>query len=214
MKSFDPTELDWADQYKLVAGSIVPRPIALVTTLGPDGLNAAPFSAFNIVSFSPPMVMISVGPPTSDRHGDDKDTIRNLRALPECVIHIVTYDMRDSMNLCAVEHSRDVDEIALAGLKSEASTRVRPPRLSDFPVQFECRIDRIIELGSIPYYLVIAEVVMLHFRDDIVNKRLHVDNHALDPIGRMASAGGYARPRDASFTLHLPDLAPRQAPSR
>lgn len=204
MTSFDPKELDWASQYKLVAGSIVPRPIALVTTLGPNGPNAAPYSAFNIVSFSPPMIMISVGPSTTHRKGDDKDTIQNLRIVPEFVAHMVSYDIKDKMNICAVEHPRDTSEIELAGFTVLPSVSVRPPRLRDSPVQFECKVSEILELGSVPYYLVIGEIVQMHFRDDIVNDRYHIDTQALDPIGRMASAGGYARMTDG-FVMRLPE---------
>lgn len=204
MKTFDPKTLDWSSQYKLVAGSIVPRPIALVTTLGPDGPNAAPYSAFNIVSFSPPMVMISVGPNTAHRSGSEKDTILNLRMIPEFVVHIVSYDVKDKMNICAVEHPRDVSEISLAGFTTDPSIIVRPPRLRECAVQFECKVSQIIELGTIPYYLVIGEVVQMHFREDVVNSRFHVDTTALDPIGRMASAGGYARMTD-NFVMPLPE---------
>ncbi len=148
--------------------------------------------------------MISIGPSTAQRTGEDKDTIQNLRHLPECVIHVVTFDVREEMNLCAVEHPRGVDEIALAGFQTMPAVRVRPPRLQECPVQFECRVERILELGTIPYYLVIAEIVMLHFRDDIVNDRQHVDDLAMDPIGRMAGAGGYARVRDNRFVMPVP----------
>lgn len=192
MTSFDTAVLSHAEQYKLLAGSIVPRPIALVTTMGPDGLNAAPFSFFNLLSVDPPLLMFSVGM----RAGQEKDTTRNLRTVPEMVIHLVDQANADAMNLCSGHYPPDVNELELAGLRTVPSDCVRPPRIVSCPAQFECVLDQILPFGNVPYNLVIARVLRMHFRSDIVNDAYHVNSQALDAIGRIAGPGMYTRLTD------------------
>lgn len=109
----DPQILEKRDQYKLMTGSIVPRLIALVTALGRGGIYAAPFSLFNMVGTSPPLLMFSV---CNQGNGDEKDTIQNLRRLPECVVHICNSVMAKRMNICATDFAADVSELDMAGL--------------------------------------------------------------------------------------------------
>ncbi|MBM3373276.1 MAG: flavin reductase family protein, partial [Betaproteobacteria bacterium] len=111
MTELDAAQISWQDQYKLMVGTVTPRPIALVTTLGPDGPNAAPFSFFNAVGSNPAMLMFSVG----DRGGKSKDTVRNIRETPEFVVHIVSDAIKDQMNVCAVDYPYGVDELKRAG---------------------------------------------------------------------------------------------------
>jgi flavin reductase (DIM6/NTAB) family NADH-FMN oxidoreductase RutF len=196
MTSFDPDGLSHAEQYKLLAGSIVPRPIALVTTLGTSGPNAAPFSFFNMLSVEPPMLMFSVGM----RAGEDKDTIRTLREVPEMVVHLVDQANAEGMNLCSGPYPPDVNELELAGFKTLKAECVRPPRIAACPVHFECVLEQIQPFGKVPYKLVIARVLRMHFRSDIVNTAYHVDSRALDAIGRITGPGMYARLTD-SFQL-------------
>jgi flavin reductase (DIM6/NTAB) family NADH-FMN oxidoreductase RutF len=193
---FEPAAMSFADQYKLLTGTVIPRPIGLVVTLGTDGANAAPFSFFNAVAASPPMVMFSIGPRTEGV----KDTLVNLRHIPEFVVHLVDEAAKDGMNVCAVDHAPGVDEIALASFRTASSRKVRPPRIIDCPVQYECRVERIIELGSVPYHLVIGEVLHMHYRPGIVNERLHVNLDRLGTIGRLSGAGVYCRINDR-FTM-------------
>jgi flavin reductase (DIM6/NTAB) family NADH-FMN oxidoreductase RutF len=202
-KEFDPSTLSRLDQSKLIAGAVVPRPIAFVTTSGSSGINAAPFSYFNVACVEPPVLMFSISVPTTRRVGTVKDTLQNLREAPECVIHIVSHDIREAMNFCAAEHARDVDELSESGLTAIPSRMVRPPRIAECPVAFECAVQHILPVGQIPYHLVLAEVLWMHFRDDIVNERLHVDAATMDPIARLAAAGSYARITD-SFVMPLP----------
>lgn len=193
---FDPATMSFTEQYKLLTGTVVPRPIGLVATLGPDGVNAAPFSFFNAVAASPPMVAFSIGPRTEGV----KDTLSNLRHIPEFVVHLVDEAAKDGMNVCAVDHAPGVDEIALAGFHTAPSRKVRPPRILDCPVQYECRVEQVVELGGVPYHLVIGEVLHMHYRAGIVNERLHVDPDRLGTIGRLAGAGLYCRIGDR-FTM-------------
>ncbi|MBS1218753.1 MAG: hypothetical protein H6R21_1886 [Proteobacteria bacterium] len=192
MTEFDAAKLSWQDQYKLMVGTVTPRPIALVTTLGRDGPNAAPFSFFNAVGSDPAMLMFSVG----DRSGQAKDTVRNIRETPEFVVHIVSDAIRDKMNVCAVDYPFGVNELEKAGFTAVPSRKVRPPRIAEAPVALECRLMQIVELGRKPYHVVFGEVVYFHYHDGIVNDRFHVDVGAVNPIGRLAGKGGYCRVTD------------------
>jgi len=199
MASFDPDSLTRAQQYKLLAGSVVPRPIALVTTLGIEGPNAAPFSFFNVLGVEPPMLMFSAG-----MRGElEKDTVRNLRGFPEMVIHLVDGPNAERMNLCSGPYPPSVNEIELAGFEIAKSDVVGPPRIASCPVHFECALDRIIPFGAVPYSLVVARVLRMHFRPDVVDAALHIDLKALDPIGRVTGPGMYSRTSD---TFSLPPL--------
>lgn len=192
MPEFDAATLDWRDQYKLMIGTVTPRPIALVTTLGPNGPNAAPFSFFNCIGIQPAMVMFSVG----EKESGSKDTVRHIREIPEFVVHIVSDTIRDQMNVCAVDYPSGINEIAEAGLTAAPSRRVRPPRIVEAPVALECRLMQMHEVGRLPYHLVIGEVVYFHYHDGLVNERFHVDVGRVNPIGRLAGKGGYTRVTD------------------
>lgn len=200
---FDPDRLSPEQQYKLISGTVVPRPIALVTTVGADGANAAPFSFFNAVCQNPPTVVFSIGP--SAASGRTKDTLRNLRALPECVVHIVNDAQKERMNVCAVEYDRAVSEIERAGFCTAPCVKIAPPRIVDCPAQLECRVLQIFPVGKMPYHLVIAEVVYFHYHRGIVNERLNVDFQKLDPLGRLSGAGAYTRVTD-HFRMQIPKL--------
>ena len=192
MTEFAAAALDAQSQYKLLIGSITPRPIALVTTLGSQGPNAAPFSFFNGVGSDPAMLMFSVG----DTAGHAKDTIQNIREIPEFVVHIVSDAIKEKMNICAIDYPRGVNEIAEAGFTVVASKKVRPPRIAEAPVAFECRMLQILDIGRVPYHLVIGEVLYFHYHEGIVDDKFHVDVGKINPIGRLAGRGGYTRITD------------------
>lgn len=187
----DPAALSEKEQYKLMTGCIVPRPIALVTTLGPLGPNAAPFSLFNMAGSAPPMVMFSVG---DQEDGSAKDTIQNLRHLPEFVVHICNEAIAERMNVCATDFPTGVNELNEAGFTALPSVKVRPPRIAEAPVQLEGRVMRIIDAGE-RHHVVLGEVVWFHFHDGIVTDSYRVDVAHLNPIGRL-SGPNYARIRD------------------
>ena len=192
MPEFDAAKLSQADQYKLLVGTVTPRPIALVTTLGPLGPNAGPFSFFNAVGSDPPMLCFSVG----NKVTSAKDTVANLRDCPEFVVHIVSDAIKDKMNICAVDYPRGVSELEKAGFTAVPSTKVRPPRIKEAPVAMECRLTQILELGRRPNHLVIGEVIWFHYAEGLVNERFHVDVGRVNPIGRLAGKGGYTRITD------------------
>ena len=192
MTEFDAAALDAQTQYKLLIGSVTPRPIALVTTLGSRGPNAAPFSFFNAIGSNPAMLMFSVG----NKDGGAKDTIANILEIPEFVVHIVSDAIKEKMNICAIDYPRGVNEIAEAGFTAVASKKVRPPRIAEAPVAFECRLLQKLELGGVPYHMVIGEVLYYHFQEGIVDERYYVDTGKINPIGRLGGRGGYTRITD------------------
>lgn len=192
MAEFDAGQLDPEAQYKLMIGTVTPRPIALVTTLGPRGPNAAPFSFFQAIGSDPPMLSFSVG----NKEDGAKDTVANIRECPEFVVHIVADAIKEKMNVCAIDFPLGVDEIREAGFTPLPSRKVRPPRIAEAPVAMECRLVQTIALGRKPNHLVIGEVVYFHYHDGIVNERFHVDVGRINPIARLAGRGGYARITD------------------
>lgn len=203
MTAFDPSTLTPQQQYKLMSGTVIPRPIALVTTISPEGVtNAAPYSLFNMVGVDPPMVMFSLTP----RVDQVKDTGRNIEFLPEFVVHIVDEGVKDKMNICSADFPPDQSEVDFAGFLTAPSTLVKPPRLIECPAQFECRLIDIINVGKRPNRIVIGEVVMMHYREGIVDpEKFYVDAGKLAPIGRLEGAGMYTRVTDR-FKLERPDI--------
>ena len=192
MSDFDAAKLSQEEQYKLLVGTVTPRPIALVTTLGPDGPNAAPFSFFNAVGSNPPMLCFSAG----NVEGHAKDTVANIRDCPEFVVHIVSDAIKEKMNICAFDYPRSVNELEKAGFTAVPSKMVRPPRIKESPVAMECKLVQILELGRRPNHLVIGEVLWFHYDEGLVNERYHVDVARVNPIGRLAGKGGYTRITD------------------
>ena len=200
MVGFDPDKLEKPDQYKLLAGSIMPRPIALVCTIGSQGVNAAPFSFFNAIGADPPMVVFSAGL----RSTGSKDTMRNIAENGEFVVHIIDEAAAPMMNVCAIDYGPGVDETVEAGFRTAPSVKVRPPRILDCPVAMECRVMEHLKIGRQPYDLIVGEVVYFHFRAGLVNDRFHVDAAKLAPLGRMSGLGGYVRTTDRFEMARLP----------
>jgi flavin reductase (DIM6/NTAB) family NADH-FMN oxidoreductase RutF len=192
MIEFDAQALDWKAQYRLMHGAITPRPIALVTTLGSTGPNAAPFSFFNALGCDPAMLMFSVG----SRESGDKDTVANLREIPEFVAHIVSDAIKERMNVCGADYPRGVNEIEQAGFTAAPSRKVRPPRIAEAPIAMECRLMELLKLGRRPYHLVIGEVVYFHFQDGLVDERLRVDFAKVNPVARLGGRSSYTRITD------------------
>lgn len=197
---FDPDRLSQAEQYKLLAGSVLPRPIALVVTKGRTGVNAAPFSFFNALGTEPPTIVFSSGA----RETGMKDTVRNIEETGEFVVHIVDVAAAQKMNICAIDYGPGVDETAEAGFRLGPSIRVSPPRLLDCPVQMECRLVHSWKFGKEPYTALVGEVVYFHFRSGIVDDRGRVSVDRLDPLGRLAGPDGYVRMTDRLTVPRLP----------
>lgn len=187
--NFDISQLAPRDAYKLLTGLVVPRPIALVTTLGEnDVVNAAPFSFFNMMGSDPPLVVFAPG-------SGSPHTADNIRRHQEFVVHIVNEEIADGMNICATDFPEGVSEIEAAGFTLESSTRTRVPRIAQAPAALECREHSTLEIGR--NRMIIGEVLHVYVRDDLVNERLHIDLDRMKIIGRMAGGGGgYCRTND------------------
>jgi len=190
----DPKSTPPVDVYKVLIGSIVPRPIAFVSTLDADGVrNVAPFSFFTVASSDPPIVCFT---PTGQ-----KDTLINIRATGEFVVNIVSEDFAEEMNIASGTYPPHVDEFAVSGLTPIESTLVKPPRVAESRVQMECRRFQILEIGS--GALVLGEVVLIHVDDRII-ENYRIDPDALRAIGRMGG-NTYARTTDR-FDLTRPKV--------
>jgi flavin reductase (DIM6/NTAB) family NADH-FMN oxidoreductase RutF len=188
--TLDPATLTHQENYKLLIGSIVPRPIAFVSTISADGvLNLAPFSFFNGVCSNPPTVLFSVV-----RRGTDnqkKDTLNNIEATRQFVVNVVNEAIVDPMNACATEWPPDVDEFAQVGLTPEPSLRVTPPRVLESPIALECELNHIVTIGSGNDpgngFVVIGTVVQFHLRHDVYDgKYIHIAQ--LKPVARLAGS--------------------------
>jgi len=205
--SIDPAQCEQRQIYKLMTAIIVPRPIALVSTIDRAGIrNLAPFSFFNGVGSVPPTVLFcpSVRAPSSSAHDIRadvtadvrKDTLRNVEETGEFVINVVSDAIAAQANATASEVPPEVDEFELSGLTPAASEAVRPPRVAESPAQMECRLLQVIYTSRKPGggVVVLGEVVRFHVRKDLFED-FRVDPAGLDAIGRMAGST-WVRTRD------------------
>jgi flavin reductase (DIM6/NTAB) family NADH-FMN oxidoreductase RutF len=192
---FDFDKLDAQNRYKLLVSTVSPRPIAWVVSQDAEGVvNAAPFSFFNAISGDPPLLIIGIG---GRKPGDAKDTGNNIRETSQFVVNLVSDANAEAMNITAIDFPPDVNEIAEAGLTTLPSVKVRPPRIAESPVAFECERFINIDLG-LDRTLIIGRVLAVHVHDDCVldAERCHIDNAKLDLIGRLHGRGWYSRTRD------------------
>lgn len=183
------------DRYKLMVACVVPRPIAWIVTVSAAGaVNAAPYSFFNAMSSDPPLVAVGIGTRPS---GDEKDTGANIRDTGQFVVNLVNHANAPAMNHTAYDYPPGVDEIGKAGLTTQPSTRVKPPRIAESPVAMECELFQMLDISS-ERAIVLGRVVAMHIADEaILNKdRLYIDTPKLDLVGRMHGAGWYARTTD------------------
>lgn len=198
MPSIDPEKIDKTARYKLLIGSVVPRPIAFVSTISRELVpNLAPFSFFNAVSSSPMMVMVAIARKKVGDQFVDKDTLRNILETKEFVVNSVSETIVDQMHQSSAEYPPEVSEFEAVGLTPEPSHRISPPRVQEAPVQFECVLDRVISLGDHPgaTQMVLGRVVLAHFIDSALDERGRVQIEALKPIGRVGGRG-YCRLSD------------------
>jgi flavin reductase (DIM6/NTAB) family NADH-FMN oxidoreductase RutF len=173
------------DVYHALVGIVTPRPIAWVTTLGPNGVtNLAPFSFFNAFSANPPVVVFS---PTLRRDGTKKDTQKNIEANGEFVVNASVESLAEQINLSSKELPPDESEMTLTGLTGIPSLKVKPPRIGESPVSMECRLRQLISLGNGPIAgnLVIGDIVMIHIADSVLDVNGRVDPRKLRTIARL-----------------------------
>ncbi len=181
----DRLELDGLtrqERYKLLTGSVIPRPIAFVTTLNADGgINAAPFSQFIIIAADPGLLGFSIGPGPARLA---KDTLVNVRRIGEFVINTVPEELAVAVQICADNEVRGENELDLAGLTTVPSEKVAPPRVAETLIQFECRLEQIVEFGNAPNSLVVGRIVLMHARHGLVDN-YRVDAAACRMLGRI-----------------------------
>jgi len=199
MLCFNPAECQPRQMYKLLTGMIVPRPVALISTMDKQGVaNLAPFSFFCGVGSNPPTVLFcpSLRPGATAGTVEPKDTLRNVEETGEFVINVVSDVISAATNASSAEVPPEVDEFVLSGLTPVASVVVRPPRVAESPAQMECKLHQIIYTGHGPGsgVIVLGEVVRFHLREDLVED-FRVDPAGLDAVGRMAG-NTWVRTRD------------------
>jgi flavin reductase (DIM6/NTAB) family NADH-FMN oxidoreductase RutF len=189
------SELSPGKRYFVLSSLVVPRPIAWVTTLNEDGgVNAAPFSYFQLLGQEPPLIVLGIG---RRNDGSAKDSFRNIRRSKEFVINLVTEENAEQMNLSSTEFPPGVSEPKALGLKTEPSVMVKPPRLAVSPASFEGREIQTLLIGN--NQVVIGELLVAHIRDEFIDAdSLHVKTEEMHMIGRLqgGEGGGYCRTRE------------------
>jgi flavin reductase (DIM6/NTAB) family NADH-FMN oxidoreductase RutF len=182
-----PDQLPHREVYKLMIGSIVPRPIAWVSTINAQGKpNLAPFSFFSGVCSAPPTVIFCPG--VRDTDGAQKDTLNNIRLTGEYIINFVSEPLAEQMNITATELPPEVNEFERAGLTTEPGKTVHVPRVHESLIHFECRLNQIVTISDQPGggHIVIGTVLHMHFDDSIYRQGNYIDHHVLQPVGRLA----------------------------
>ena len=181
----DFSELSPGRAYRFLISAVVPRPIAIVSTLSPDGVrNLAPFSYYMGVGPRPPTIAISI----QRRAGHHKDTARNILSTREFVVNASTEDLAQAVNRASGDYAPSFDEFELAGLTPIASRRVSPPRVAESPVQMECRLHASLDIGEAPWIstLVVGEILLAHVRDDLWDEAM-IPADRLRPLARLGA---------------------------
>lgn len=208
--TIDPADLQPHVFYRLLNSAVAPRPIAFVSTVSADGhVNLAPYSFFNVVGFNPPVLVFS---PTRNRHGQKKHSLLNVEEVPEVVINVVSHSMVEQTSLASAEFDRHVSEFEKAGFTEVASERIRPPRVGESPVAFECVVRQLVPLGAGGANrpgagtLVVCEVVLAHVRAGLLDANGSVDPQAIDLIGRLGGDWYVRASHDALFEVGRPQI--------
>lgn len=186
MLTIDPKELPVPKLHHYLLGAVGPRPIAFASTIDADGNdNLAPFSFFNVFSANPPIMVFS--PARSGRTNETKDTYENVKAVPEVVINIVNYAIVEQMSLASSPYASGVSEFEKAGFTALDSDTIRPKRVAESPVQFECKVIEVKELGDQggAGNLVICEVTKIHIDENVLDENQMIDQKKIDLVSRM-----------------------------
>ena len=205
MKSINPKEIEIPKLHRYLLGSVGPRPIAFASTIDSKGnINLAPFSFFNVFSANPPIMIFS--PARSGRTNESKDTYNNVKEVPEVVINVVTHDMVHQMSLASSPYDSDVSEFEKAGFTSLASDIITPPRVKESPVQFECKVNEVIELGDQggAGNLIICEVLRIHLKESLLDQNEMIDQHKIDLVSRMGGNWYCRADKNSMFEIQKP----------
>jgi flavin reductase (DIM6/NTAB) family NADH-FMN oxidoreductase RutF len=204
MISIDPKEIPTAKLQGYLQSAVGPRPIAFASTIGANGIpNLSPFSFFNVFSANPPILVFS--PSRRVRDNTIKHTLINAEATGEVVINVVNYDMVQQTSLASTEYAEGVDEFLKAGFNAVPSVVVKPFRVQESPVQFECKVTQIIPLGTEggAGNLILCEVVHIHINEAILDANGAIDQHKIDLVSRLGS-NWYSRSNQGLFEVPKP----------
>ncbi len=201
MLSITPSEIATPDLHQYLLGAVGPRPICFASTIDKDGNhNLAPFSFFNVFSAKPPIAIFS--PNLSGRSGKAKDTHLNVKEVPECVINMVNYDMVHQMSLASSPYEKGISEFTKAGFTPIASDLVKPMRVKESPVQLECKVFEVKEIGNCN--LVFCEIVKIHIDESVLDTNKKIDQQKIDLVARMGG-NWYCRANgEALFEIEKP----------
>jgi len=205
MLTIDPKEIEISKLHRYLLDAIGPRPIAFASTVDNEGnANLSPFSFFNVFSANPPILIFS--PARSGRTGATKNTLDNVKEVKEVVINIVNYDIVHQMSLASSPYAKNIDEFVKAGLTPIPSEKIKPYRVKESPVQFECKVNDIIELGQKggAGNLVICEVVKIHITEAILDQKGMIDQHKIDLVSRMGGNWYCRADKNSMFEIQKP----------
>lgn len=206
MKRVDPSRTSIPEMHGHLTGAVGPRPVALASTIDAEGRpNLSPFSFFNTFGANPPLMIFS--PARRGRDNTTKHTYHNVKAVPEVVINVVTYAMVQQVSVASGEFPEGVDEFRKSGFTPVASEMVRPFRVGESPVQFECRVKDVVETGTggAAGNLVICEVVLAHISEDVLGPDGKIDQRKIDLVARMGGSFYCRAHGDALFELVQPN---------
>ena len=204
MISIDPKEVPVGKLHGYLLGAVSPRPICFASTVDSEGnINLSPYSFFNVFSANPPIMIFS--PARRVRDNTTKHTLENVLETKEVVINIVSYAMVQQMSLSSTEYAKGVNEFTKAGFTQMPSSYVKPPRVKEAPVQFECKVNEVIGLGSEggAGNLVVCEVVKVHIHEEILDANGTIDPFKIDTVARMGG-NWYSRAKEGIFEVEKP----------
>ncbi len=204
MITIDPVAVSTAKLHGLMLGAIGPRPIAFASTMTKNGdPNLSPFSFFNVFSANPPILIFS--PARRVRDNTTKHTLDNAISTKEVVINIVNYDIVQQMSLSSTEYPDDVNEFVKSGLTMVSSEKVKPYRVAESPVQFECKVNEIVAMGDEggAGNLIICEVLLMHINENIMDENNKIDQYKIDQVARMGG-NWYTRASKGMFEVPKP----------
>ncbi len=208
MLTIDPKEIEVSKLHHYLLGAIGPRPIAFASTISQDGIpNLSPFSFFNVFSANPPIMIFS--PARSGRTGATKNTLDNVREVKEVVINVVNYDIVQQMSLSSSPYEAGINEFVKSGLTPVPSENIKPFRVKESPVQFECKVNEIVELGQNggAGNLVICEVVKIHISENILDESGMIDQHKIDLVSRMGGSWYCRANENSMFEIEKPIIS-------
>jgi len=205
MITIDPTNVPIPKLHHTILGSVVPRPIAFASTIDKKGNpNLSPFSFFNAFGVNPTTLIFS--PSRRGRDNTTKHTYENIKEVPEVVINTVNYDLVQQASLSSTEYGKGVNEFIKSGLTAIPSEKVKPFRVKESPVQFECKVRDIIETGDQggAGILVICEILLIHIIESVLDDKGNIDPHKLDLVGRLGGDYYCRTSGDSVFTVEKP----------